>query len=77
MIKVPAVWAQGIFGQGVRVEVNDDGVDPTNLHIGKIALIPAPLVTMKQNTWLAALCTLERQSHLALVRPIHRTVLVP
>lgn len=32
MINVPAVWAHGIFGSGVRVRVNDDGVDTTNLH---------------------------------------------
>lgn len=32
MINVPAVWSQGIFGQGVRVRVNDGGVDQTNPH---------------------------------------------
>jgi subtilisin family serine protease len=32
MIKVPDVWSQGIFGRGVRVRVNDDGVEEANPH---------------------------------------------
>lgn len=32
MINLPEVWAQGIFGQGIRVRVNDDGVDRNNPH---------------------------------------------
>mmetsp|Transcript_16893 Transcript_16893/g.40889 ORF Transcript_16893/g.40889 Transcript_16893/m.40889 type:complete len:1111 (+) Transcript_16893:137-3469(+) len=32
MINVGPVWAQGIFGDGVRVRVNDDGVDGDNIE---------------------------------------------
>jgi hypothetical protein len=32
MVNIPRVWEQEIFGTGVRVRVNDDGVDRTNPH---------------------------------------------
>ncbi|KAL3924661.1 MAG: hypothetical protein SGILL_000913 [Bacillariaceae sp.] len=34
MVNIPAVWSQGIFGTGVRIRVNDDGVDQNNPHWG-------------------------------------------
>jgi hypothetical protein len=32
MINLLPVWSEGIFGQGVRVRINDDGVDQDNVH---------------------------------------------
>ncbi|KAL3909587.1 MAG: hypothetical protein SGILL_008030, partial [Bacillariaceae sp.] len=32
MVKIPEVWEQGIFGTGIRVRVNDDGMDRDNPH---------------------------------------------
>jgi subtilisin family serine protease len=32
MVNVESVWNQGIFGQGVRVRINDNGVDSGNIE---------------------------------------------
>ena len=69
MINAPAAWARGVAGTGVRIQINDDGVDDGHPDLAKVSagescVISAPAdADSEHGTHCAALAAASSNAH--------------